>query len=93
MSAIVLDEVPGMVEALRAVQFVGGVLLDPRAAHQLVVAAWYAAEPAARAAAFADAADVLAQLAESTEWPSAMRAVMVAANLLDQMSYEMRSPQ
>jgi hypothetical protein len=88
-ASIVIDEIPGMVEALHAVQLVGGVLLDPRAAHQLVVAAWYAAEPAARSAAFADAADVLVDLFGQTE----ALALLLAANVLDQISYEMRSPQ
>jgi hypothetical protein len=87
---IVLDEVPGMVEALRAVQLVGGVLLDPRAAQQLVVAAWHAAEPAARAAAFADAADVLHEFADSS---AGLGHYHDAATLLDLFSYEMRSQQ
>lgn len=88
---IVLDEVPGMLDALRAVQLVGGILLDPVAAQQLVVAAWFAAEPAARAAAFADAADVLTDLFEQTgaQAPS----ILLAASVLDQMSHDMRSPQ
>lgn len=86
---LVLDEIPGMVEALEAVQLVGGVLLDPRAAQQLVIAAWYAAEPAARAAAFADAADLLDDYAEAWKIPEYGH----AANLLDMISYQMRSPQ
>lgn len=88
---IVMDEVPGMVEALHAVQLVGGVLLDPVAAQQLVVAAWLAAEPATRAAAFADASDVLTDLFVQTgaQAPS----ILLAASVLDQMSHEMRSPQ
>lgn len=90
MSPIVLDEVPGMIEALHAVQLVGGVLLDPRAAQQLVVAAWYAAEPAARAAAFADAADMVAEFADSSPGLSYLHD---AASLLDLFSYQMRSPQ
>jgi predicted dienelactone hydrolase len=86
---IVLDEIAGMPEALAAVQLVGGVLLDPRAAHQLVVAAWYAAEPAARAAAFADAADLLYDLADAWKSPE----YYSAAFMLDTMAHEMRSPQ
>lgn len=89
LQPLVLDEVPGMPEALHAVQLVGGVLLDPRAAQQLVVAAWYAAEPAARAAAFADAADILYDTAERTR----IRAYRSAALLLDMISFQMRSPQ
>lgn len=86
---IVLDEVPGMAEALRAVQLVGGVLLDPLAARQLVVAAWYAAEPAARAAAFADAADILYDIADAWKVPEYEH----AATMIDMISFQMRSPQ
>jgi hypothetical protein len=87
MSAvIVLDEIPGMAEALRAVQLIGGVLLDPRAAQQIVVAAWAAAEPAARSAAFADAADVLTEFASDP----GLGYLADAAVLLDLMSYETR---
>lgn len=86
---VFLDEVPGMVEALHAVQLVGGVLLEPRAAHQLVVAAWYAAEPAARAAAFADAADFLYDQGDAWGVPEYEH----AATMLDMISYQMRSPQ
>lgn len=86
---IVLEDVPGMLEALHAVQYVGGVLLSPEAAHQLVVAAWYAAEPASRAAAFADAADLLHEYGEMSTVPGYRQ----AAELLDTMSYLMRSPQ
>lgn len=95
MNTLVLDEVPGMVEALHAVQLVGGVLLEPAAARQLVVASWLAAEPAARAAAFADAADVLDDLVEHAYWNGLLgvtRGLTMAAKVLDQMSYEMRSP-
>jgi len=91
VSVLVLDEIPGMVEALHAVQLVGGVLLDPTAAQQLVVAAWYAAEPAARSAAFADAADVLIDLYVQTH--EQMPSLLLGAGVLDQMSYEMRRPQ
>lgn len=86
MNTIVLDEVPGMLQALQAVQLVGGVLLDPRAAQQLVVAAWYAAEPAARAAAFADAADILHDVADAWKVPEYEH----AAVMLDMISYQMR---
>lgn len=86
---IILDEVPGMLEALNAVQLVGGVLLDPRAAHQLVVAAWYAAEPAARSAAFADVADILHDLADAWKVPEYEH----AAVMIDMLSFQMRSPQ
>ena len=87
-----------MVEALHAVQLVGGVLLDPHAARQLVVASWYAAEPAARAAAFADAADVLTELADQVGDIEELRAgIQLGSLMLDQMScqivHEMRSPQ
>jgi hypothetical protein len=87
--ALVIDEIPGMPEALRAVQYVGGVLMTPEAAQQLVVAAWFAAEPAARAAAFADAADMFYEWADA--WKSAE--YHNAATVLDMMSHEMRSPQ
>lgn len=86
MNAIILDEIPGMMEALSAVQLVGGVLLDPTAAKQLVVAAWYAAEPAARAAAFADAADILHDTADAWQVPEYEH----AAVMLDMISYQMR---
>ncbi len=86
MNAIILDEIPGMAEALRAVQLVGGVLLDPSAAQQLVVAAWWAAEPAARAAAFADAADMLHDQASAWKVPEYEH----AAVMLDMVSYQMR---
>ena len=86
MTPIVLDEVPGMPEALRAVQYIGGVLLSPQAAHQLVVAAWFAAEPAARAAAFADAADILTEYGQAFGTPVFEQ----AAQLLDHFSHEMR---
>lgn len=89
MTALTLDEIPGMIEALHAVQLVGGVLLDPRAAQQLVVAAWYAAEPAARAAAFADAADMFYEWADAWKSPEYQN----AAVMLDMMAHEMRSPQ
>lgn len=88
-SLLVLDEVPGMDEAVRALQLVGGVLLDTRQAQQLAVAAWLAAEPAARAAAFADAADLFYEWADA--WKSAE--YYNAAVMLDMMSHEMRSPQ
>jgi hypothetical protein len=78
---IVVEEVPGLLEALHAVQYVGGVLLHPDAAKQLVVAAWLAAEPATRAAAFADAADILHERGDTA-----------GAHLLDMISHEMRSP-
>lgn len=89
ISMLVLDEVPGMAEAVRAVQLVGGVLLDTRQAQQLVVAAWLAAEPAARAAAFADAADVLHDMADTWGIPQYRN----AADMLDLISHEMRNPQ
>lgn len=84
---LVLDEVPGMTEALHAVQLVGGVLMTPDAARQLTVAAWIAAEPAARAAAFADAADIFYDVADA--WKSAE--YHNAAVMLDMMAHEMRS--
>lgn len=87
---VVLDEVPGMAEAMRAVQLVGGVLLDPQAAQQLTVAAWLAAEPAARAAAFADAADLLHEFADSSP---GLAYFHDAADMLDLFSFQMRSPQ
>lgn len=89
IESIALDEISGMTEALHAVQLVGGVLLDPHAARQLVVAAWYAAEPAARAAAFADAADMLHEQADAWKVP----AYEHAAVMLDMVSYQMRGGQ
>lgn len=87
MNILVLDEIPGMPEALQAVQLVGGVLLHPDAAQQLAVAAWMAGAPAARAAAFADAADMFYEWADA--WKSAE--YHNAATVLDMMSHEMRS--
>lgn len=82
MIPVVLEDVPGALEALEAVQYVGGVLLPPEAARQLVVAVLFASEAGTRSAAFADAADVLHDCGAHS-----------AAHLLDMISYEMRSPQ
>lgn len=84
---VALDEVPGALSALQAVQYVGGVLLTPVAAEQLVIAALYASDNATRAAAFADAADILHDYAE--EFGS--EAFAAAAEILDHMSSAMRA--
>ena len=84
---VVLEQVPGALSALGAVQYVGGVLLTAHAAEQLVVAALYASDAEVRAAAFADAADLLDEYAHEINLPGAVE----AANLLDQMSAIMRA--
>lgn len=84
---VALDELPGALSALEAVQYVGGVLLAPAAAEQLVVTALYAADNATRAAAFADAADVLHDYAEAFS----NEAFAAAAELLDNISMIMRA--
>lgn len=84
---VVLEDIPGALRALEAVQYVGGVLLAPYAAEQLVVAALYASDAEVRAAAFADAADMLAEYAELSTVPG----YRGAADLLDQMSAIMRA--
>lgn len=83
---VVLEQVPGALSALEAVQYVGGVLLTPEAAEQLTVAALFASDAEVRAAAFADAADVLAEYAEAWQLP----VYADAASLLDQISLIMR---
>lgn len=84
---VVLDQVPGAIRALEAVQYVGGVLLTAHAAEQLVVAALYASDAEVRAAAWADAADILTEYAHAFGTPGYLEAGL----LLDQMSALMRS--
>lgn len=84
---VALDEIPGALNALQAVQYVGGVLLTPAAAEQLVVAALYASDNATRAAAFADAADILHDYAQDL----GVEAFATAAEILDHMSSIMRA--
>lgn len=83
---VVLEHVPGALSALEAVQYVGGVLLTPEAAEQLTVAALFASDAEVRAAAFADAADVLFEYAMERGIPACVE----AASLLDQISSIMR---
>jgi len=54
---VVLAHIPGALPALDAVQYVGGVLLTPDAAEQLVFAALHAADPLIRADLLADISD------------------------------------
>lgn len=82
-----LEHVPGAPSALEAVQYVGGVLLTAYAAEQLVVAALYASDAHVRAAAFADAADILTEYAHAFGAPGYLE----AGQLLDQMSAIMRA--
>lgn len=89
VTSIDMAAVPGMTEALAAVQLVGGVLLDRHAAEQLTVAAWWAAEPHARSAALADASDLLFQLAE-THVSGRRAGLLEAALILDVASAEAR---
>ncbi len=57
MRQVVLAHIPGALPALEAVQYVGGVLLSPDAAEQLVFAALHAADPHIRADLLADISD------------------------------------
>lgn len=84
---VVLEQVPGALRALEAVQLVGGVLLTAYAAEQLVVTALYASDAEVRAAAFADASDLLDEYAHEINVSGAAE----AAHLLDQMSAIMRA--
>jgi hypothetical protein len=83
---VVLEQVPGALSALEAIQYVGGVLLTPEAAEQLTIAALYASDAEVRSAAFADAADLLTEYALEFGTPGYAQ----AAELLDQISSIMR---
>jgi siroheme synthase len=86
-AVVALEHVPGALSALEAVQYAGGVLLTAYAAEQLVVAALYASDAEVRAAAFADAADILTEYAQMFGTPGFLE----AGQLLDNMSALMRT--